>query len=163
MPTKAVRQLLVEKNQLEAVVSLPSGVFKPYAGVSTAVLVFTKGGLTDNVFFYKVEADGYSLDDKRNAVKENDLPELVKKWGKWKKVRDASKSRRKPFEDRAAKAFYVPKDEIVEQKYDLSLNRYAEVKYEEEKYDPPKTILKRLKKMEAKIAKDLEELEAMLG
>ena len=152
--------MLIEKNQLEAVISLPSGVFKPYAGVSTAVLVFTKGGLTDNVFFYKVEADGYSLDDKRNPVKEDDLPDLIEKWNKWKKVREGKKF--DAFADRKEKAFYVPKSEIIEQKYDLSINRYAEVKHEEIEYDPPKTILKKLRDLENDIANDLDELETML-
>lgn len=159
---KAVRRMLIEENQLEGVISLPSGVFKPYAGVSTAVLLFTKGGRTDNVFFYKVEDDGYSLDDKRSAVKENDLPDMVEKWQEWNKVREGNKAKRKPFADRGEKAFFVPKDELVEQKYDLSINRYAEVKYEETEYEPPKTILKKMRKLEQAVITDLEELEAMV-
>ncbi len=159
---KAVRELLVEKNQLEAVISLPSGVFKPYAGVSTAILIFTKGGETDNVFFYKVENDGYSLDDKRNAIQENDLPDLLEKWQQWKKVREGKKAKLKSFADRGAKAFFVPKDELVKQKYDLSINRYAEVKYEEVEYDPPKTILKKMRELEQAIITDLDELEGMI-
>ena len=160
---KAVRELLVEKNQIEAVISLPSGVFKPYAGVSTAILIFTKEGQTDNVFFYKVEADGYSLDDKRTPVKENDLPDLVKNWRRWEKVCEGTKAKLKPFSDRKEKAFFVPKDEIVEQKYDLSINRYAEVKHIEVKYDKPKVILKKLRKLEKTIISDLDKLKGMIS
>lgn len=159
---KAVRELIVEKNQLEAVISLPSGVFKPYAGVSTAVLVFTKGGVTDNVFFYKVEADGYSLDDKRDAVAEDDLPDLISQWQTWQNVCDGSKAKLKKFADRKAKAFYVPKAELAEQNYDLSINLYAEIKYKEVEYDPPKKILKKMQKMEHKILLDIEDLEKMI-
>ena len=151
---RAVRRMLVEDNQLEGVVSLPSGVFKPYAGVSTAVLLFTKGGKTDHVWFYKVENDGYSLDDKRTPIKDDDLPDLVKQWNRRNAGEDS---------DRAGKCFFVPRKEIAENKYDLSFNRYAEVAYEEVEYDPPKTILKRLHKLEAEITGDLVELEEMLG
>ena len=151
---RAVRQMLVEDNQLEGVVSLPSGVFKPYAGVSTAVLVFTKGGRTDHVWFYKVENDGYSLDDKRTPIKEDDLPDLVEQW----KKRDQEKDT-----DRTKNYFFVPKKEIADNKYDLSFNRYAEAAYEEVEYDPPRVILTRLRKLEEEIATDLMELEEMLG
>ena len=159
-----LRKLLIEKNQLEAVIKLPSGVFKPYAGVSTAVLVFTKGGKTDQVFFYNVEQDGYSLDDKRTPatdertplgpVKDNDLPGAIERWNK----RDA-----KEDTDRTSQCFFVPADEIRAQKYDLSFNRYKEVVYEEVQSDPPKKILKELRKLEAEIVKSLDELEGMLG
>ena len=150
----AARRLLVEENQLEAVLKLPAGVFKPYAGVSTAILIFTKGGRTTDVWFYDVQADGLSLDDKRNPVEANDLPDVRARWGK-----------RNPKKDtvRTDKAFFVPKAEIAENRYDLSINRYKEIVDEEVQYDPPKKILGRLKKLEAEIAKDLEELEAMLG
>lgn len=151
---RAVRKMLVDDNQLEGVVSLPSGVFKPYAGVSTAILVFTKGGKTDAVWFYKVAHDGYSLDDKRSPVTEDDLPDLVAQWQK----RDATKK-----SDRTGKCFFVPKGEIEENKYDLSFNRYAEVAYEEVTYDPPKEILGRLQDLEKEIVKDLVALEEMLG
>jgi len=150
----AARRLLVEDNQLEAVVKLPAGVFKPYAGVSTAILIFTKGGRTTDVWFYDVQADGYSLDDKRDPIETNDLPDVRARWEK----RNPKKEK-----DRTARAFTVPKAEIVENKYDLSLNRYKEIVHEEVQYDPPKVILARLKKLEAEIARDLEELEAMLG
>jgi type I restriction enzyme M protein len=148
-----LRKTLVEENQLDAVIKLPAGVFKPYAGVSTAVLIFTKGGKTTDVWFYDVQADGFSLDDKRDQVAENDLPDVRLRWA----ARDPKKDT-----DRTAKAFFVAKGDIVGQGYDLSLNRYKEVVHEEVKYDPPKVILGRLKKLEGEIAADLEELEAML-
>ena len=118
---RGLRQMLVDENQLEAVISLPSGVFKPYAGVSTAILVFTKGGRTDNVFFYDVERDGFSLDDKRTPLPEkdkdgrpnNDLPDLVEKWRQW----DGGRGK-KHFADRKARAFCVPRDDIAAQDYD---------------------------------------------
>jgi len=149
----ALRKLLVKDNQLEAVVSLPSGVFKPYAGVSTAILVFTKGGKTDHVFFYDVQADGLSLDDKRVDVSENDLPDALVCWRKRSAKRDI---------DRTAKHFMVPMKEIEEKNFDLSINRYREMKHEEVKYDPPKKIIAKLRALEAQIAKDLGELEGML-
>jgi len=158
---KSVRSLLVENNQLEAVISLPSGVFRPYAGVSTAVLVFTKGGRTDDVFFYNVTADGYSLDDKRTAINDNDLPDMVAKWNLWKENKDDAKKKKKLFGDRKAKAFSVSKKEIVEEKYDLSINRYAEVQYEEIQYDQPKTILKKMRDLESAIESDMDELEQL--
>lgn len=150
---RGVRQMLVDDNQLEAVISLPSGVFKPYAGVSTAVLIFTKGSRTDHVWFYKVEADGLSLDDKRAPVKENDLPDLVQRW----KAKNP-----KQHTDRKKKHFFVPVDEIRENRYDLSINRYKEVEYEEVNYDPPKKILDRLEAMESTITTNLTELRGML-
>ncbi len=149
----ALRETLVTKHQLEAVISLPSGVFKPYAGVSTAILVFNKDGKTDHVFFYDVGADGYSLDDKRDPIAENDLPDALARWRKRSAKKDT---------DRTAKHFMVPVAEIVAKDYDLSINRYKEAKHEEVKYDPPKKIIAKLRKLEAEIAKDLDELEAML-
>ena len=161
---QALRKLLVEENQLEGVISLPSGVFKPYAGVSTAILVFTKGGETKDVFFYDVQQDGYSLDDKRTPASDkttplgpaekNDLPELLARW----RARDPAKDT-----DRKAQAFFVPADEIRGNKYDLSINRYKEIEYEEVEYDPPKVILGKLRDLEDAIRKDLDELEEMLG
>ncbi len=150
----AARKLLVEENQLDAVVKLPAGVFKPYAGVSTAILFFTKGGRTTDVWFYDVQADGFSLDDKRDPVEANDLPDVRARWAK--------RSPKKQT-DRTDRAFFVPKAEIAANKYDLSLNRYKEIVHEEVQYEPPKKILARLKKLEAEIARDLEELEGMLG
>ncbi|MGE3777061.1 MAG: N-6 DNA methylase [Pirellulaceae bacterium] len=151
---RSLREMLVEQHQLEAIVKLPAGVFKPYAGVSTAILFFTKDGRTTDVWFYDVQADGYSLDDKRDVIEANDLPDVRKRWAKRSPKKDT---------DRTAKAFFVPKKEIADNDYDLSLNRYKEIVHEEVKYDPPMVILARLKKLEAEIAKDLRELEAMLG
>jgi type I restriction enzyme M protein len=149
----ALRKLLVDDNQLEAVIKLPAGVFKPYAGVSTAVLIFTKGGKTTDVWFYDVQADGFSLDDKREPVDQTDLPNVRERWAKRNPKKDI---------DRTEKAFFVPKRDIEDNKYDLSINRYKEIVHEEVEYDPPKTILKRLKKIEAEIASQLEELESLL-
>ncbi|MDT8389645.1 MAG: N-6 DNA methylase [Lentisphaeria bacterium] len=166
---RAVRRMLVEDNQLEAVISLPSGVFKPYAGVSTAILVFTKAGRTDNVWFYKVEADGYSLDDKRTPVKDNDLPDLLTQWKRWKGHHSPATDNEQrttdnvDFSDRTKKAFFVRKEEIVGNKYDLSINRYAEVKYEEVEYDPPEVILDRMEKLEKEIIGDMHDLRRMLA
>lgn len=156
-----LREELIERNQLEAIISLPSGVFKPYAGVSTAIMIFTKGGETDQVWFYDLTADGYSLDDKRTEIKDNDLPDLIAQYEKYRKAREAGKST-KAWSDKKQKAFLVDKAAIAEQKYDLSINRYKEVVYEEQSYAPPKEILKELKKLEQEIMQNLYELEAML-
>ncbi|MCX5880293.1 MAG: N-6 DNA methylase, partial [Deltaproteobacteria bacterium] len=151
----ALRQLLVDHNQLEAVISLPSGVFKPYAGVSTAVIVFTKGGRTDNVFFYDVQGDGFSLDDKREPQPDkDDLPDMLTRW----QQRDPEKDT-----ERTRKHFFVTADQIRENKYDLSINRYKETVYQEERYDPPKEILERMWGLEKEIMADMEELRGMLG
>jgi hypothetical protein len=148
-----LRELLVETCELQGVVSMPSGVFKPYAGVSTAVLVFTKGGRTDHVWFYDMTADGYSLDDKRTKIAENDIPDVIARWKARKPARDT---------DRKAKAFFVPVEEIRGNKYDLSINRYKEVQHEEVQHEPPKVIIKRLRALEEEIRRDLDELEGML-
>ncbi|PNU21646.1 N-6 DNA methylase [Geothermobacter hydrogeniphilus] len=150
----ALRQMLVDQNQLEAIISLPSGVFKPYAGVSTAILVFTKGGETRDVFFYDVQADGFSLDDKRNPIDANDLPDCLERFKKRDPQQDT---------DRTAKAFFVPAEEIRKNKYDLSLNRYKEEVYEEVVYEEPQVILGKLRELEQEILADLDELEGMLG
>lgn len=149
----ALRTTLVKNNQLEAVFSLPSGVFKPYAGVSTAILVFAKGGKTDHVFFYDVEADGLSLDDKRDPISANDLPDALTRWRNKNSKNDT---------DRTAKHFMVPVKEIEEKNFDLSINRYKETKHEEVTYEPPKKIIAKLRALEAEIAKDLNDLEGML-
>ena len=157
-----LRKLLVEEHQLDAVIKLPAGVFKPYAGVSTAVLLFTKGGKTGDVFFFDVQSDGFSLDDKREKIGAaddfQDVSQVPEVWAKW----NVGKNKRQ-FTDRKGQAFYVPKKEIAEQNYDLSLNRYKEVVHEEIEHDRPKEIIGRLKKLESELAKELEELEAMLG
>ncbi|EPO3037304.1 N-6 DNA methylase [Vibrio cholerae] len=156
-----LREHLIEDNQLEAVISLPSGVFKPYAGVSTAILIFTKGGSTDKVWFYDVENDGYSLDDKRTPIKDNDLPDLVKQYKAYQAAIMAGESTEQ-WSDKAQKAFLVAKDDIKSNKYDLSINRYKEVVYEQESYEEPKVILSKLKTLENEILADLNELESML-
>ena len=151
----ALRQHLIDENQLEAVISLPSGVFKPYAGVSTAILIFTKGGRTDDVMFYDVQADGFSLDDKRQPIDDNDLPDVLVQF---QQRRTASAD----FSNRAAKAFAVPVADIRGNKYELSINRYKKVVQEEAKFDPPAEILERMKNLEAEIQVDMSELEEML-
>ncbi|NET62973.1 MAG: SAM-dependent DNA methyltransferase [Moorea sp. SIO1G6] len=155
---KKIRSILIENHKLEGVISMPSGVFKPYAGVSTAVIIFTKVGVeadgTDFVWFYDMKADGLSLDDKRQPVEENDIPDLLEKW----KQRDSTQE-----SDRKAKAFFVPKDEIKANAYDLSINRYKEIEYEEVEYEPPKVILEKLRTLEDEIRADLDALEEMLG
>ena len=154
---RALRQMLVEDNQLEAVISLPGGVFKPYAGVSTAVLVFSKGGKTTDVFYYDVQSDGFSLDDKRQPVVNNDLPAVVEQRHKW----DGGKGRNH-FMDRTAKAFFVGSADIRAQDYDLSIERYKEHVHEDVTYDSPAKIIGRLRTNEREIITDLQELEAML-
>ncbi len=154
---KKLRTILVEDQKLDAVISMPSGVFKPYAGVSTAILFFTKtnSGGTDHVWFYDMQADGYSLDDKRTSQPDkSDLADILARWQK----RDTEGERA-----RTNQSFLVPKAEIAENDYDLSINRYKEVVYEVVEYDPPQVILERLADLEEEIAKGREELEGLLG
>ena len=153
---RTLRRILVEEQKLDAIISMPSGVFKPYAGVSTAILLFTKtnSGGTDHVWFYDMHADGFSLDDKRTPQPDkSDLADLLARWKK-RKV-EAKRAR-------TDQSFLVPKAEIVDNDFDLSINRYKEVEYEAVKYDQPKVILKRLAKLEDKIAKGRVELEGLL-
>ena len=152
---KAIRKQLVEGNRLEAVISMPSGVFKPYAGVSTAVLIFTKTnhGGTDKVWFYDMTADGYSLDDKRTKVDKDDIPDIINRF----KNLDKEKDRK-----RTDKSFFVDKKEIVDNDYDLSINRYKEIKYVPVKYPPTKDILAEIMKLDEEASKDLQELKNML-
>ena len=154
---KSLRRTIIEDHKLDAIISLPSGVFKPYAGVSTAIMLFTKtnSGGTDQVWFYDMKADGYSLDDKRTPQPEKtDIPDILKRWGKLKSEKDRA---------RTDQSFMVPKEEIVANDYDLSLNRYKEVEHEATEHESPKLILKRLAALEAEIAKGRAELEGMLG
>lgn len=149
------RKMLIEKSELKAVITMPSGVFKPYAGVSTAILIFTKGGDAEKVWFYEMQSDGYSLDDKRNKLDGyGDLQDIVTQY----KQRDASKD-----SDRKGQFFFVPKNEIVNEKYDLSMSKYKEDVYEEIEYEKPGVILAKLKSMESEIDKGLDELHKMLG
>ena len=163
-----LRQELLDNNQLEGIVSLPSGVFKPYAGVSTAILIFTKGGTTERVWFYDLQADGYSLDDKRTELKgegSNDLPDAIAQWHKYRQMVEGNISAstiNTLFGDKRKKAFVVPAEDIAANKYDLSINRYREVEYQQEQYEDPKVILQRLKGLEQEILDDLDELERLL-
>lgn len=152
---RTVRRLLVEENQLEAVISMPSGVFKPYAGVSTAILIFTKGGKTNRVWFYKMESDGYSLDDKREKLGDGmgDLPAIREKWF----IREKAKKN-----DRKSKHFFVSVKEIQDNKYDLSLTRYREAEYEEANFDPPLEIVRRLNEVDDEVRREMKELETLL-
>jgi type I restriction enzyme M protein len=157
---REIRQELVDNQRLQAVISMPSGVFKPYAGVSTAILLFTKtnSGGTDKVWFYDMKADGYSLDDKRTKLdqdkhEENNIPDILKRF----KNLDDEEER-----DRKDQSFFVPKEEIRENKYDLSINRYKEIEYEEVEYDSPKEIIGDIRELEDEIQKGLDDLEEML-
>ena len=153
---KKLRKMLVEEQKLDGIISMPSGVFKPYAGVSTAIVLFTKtnSGGTDQVWFYDMQRDGFSLDDKRTAQPDkSDLPDILERWQK----REVEAERQG-----AAQSFCVPREEIAENEYDLSINRYKEVVYEEVEYDPPGVILERLETLEEKIVEGRKELEEML-
>mgnify|MGYP004003469647 FL=1 len=152
-----LRKMLVENQKLEVVISMPSGVFKPYAGVSTGILIFTRtdSGGTDEVFFYDMQADGYSLDDKRDPIKENDCPDIISKYREYKNGKG-------DFSDKKVKAFTVDKADIVANKYDLSINRYKEVEYREVTYETPVVIIDQLEALEAEIQSDLKELRGML-
>jgi len=135
---------------------MPSGVVKPYAGVSTAILVFTKTehGGTDNVWFYDMKADGFSLDDKRTVVSENDIHDIMERF----KNREQEIDRK-----RTEQSFMVPKQEIVDNGYDLSINKYKQVEYEKIEYPVTAEILANIKALDKEIAKEMEELEAMLN
>jgi type I restriction enzyme M protein len=173
---RELRRRLVDEQKLDAVVSLPSGVFKPYAGVSTAILLFTKtnSGGTDHVWFYDVRADGWSLDDKRAPLlseeklgptpaqalagdehAKNNLPDVLARWGQ----RDGAERER----PRTAQSFCVPRADIEAQGYDLSLNRYKEVVHEEVEHRAPREILAELARIEAEIQDGMRELAGMLG
>lgn len=149
----AIRKMVIDECQLDGVISMPSGVFKPYAGVSTAILIFTKGGDTDKVWFYDMQADGFSLDDKRDRIKDNDIPDIVAKWNDRKKLKAPAES---------DKWFWVEKKEIVDTKYDLSINRYKKIVHKAVEYEKPEKIIKDIKKLEAEIMKGVEELEGMI-
>lgn len=149
---KALREHLVEKNELKAVISMPSGVFKPYAGVSTAVLIFVKGGKTDKVWFYDMQADGYSLDDKRNKTAQNDIPDIIATY----KVKDADDYKS------TKKYFFVDVADIKANDFDLSINRYKEIEYEEVEYPPTDEILSEIEDLSGEISVDLKGLQGML-
>lgn len=154
---KAIRKEIIEKHKLEAVISMPSGVFKPYAGVSTAIMIFTKtgDGGTDKVWFYDMTADGFSLDDQRQPIKENDIPDIIKRFNNRNSKEEQERAR-------TEKSFFVPKEEIVENDYDLSINKYKEIIVEKKEYEDPKVILKRIINMENELQQKLKELEEIL-
>lgn len=154
---KQIRKELIEKHKLEAIISMPSGVFKPYAGVSTAIMIFTKTtqGGTDKVWFYDMTADGLSLDDQRQPVKENDIPDIITRFHNRESEEEQNRAR-------TEKSFFVPKEEIVKNDYDLSINKYKEIVMEKKEYEKPEVILKRVISMEAEIQQSLKELEEML-
>lgn len=153
---KELRKELVENQHLQAVISMPSGVFKPYAGVSTAVLVFTKtdDGGTDKVWFYDMKADGKSLDDKRQDTEQNDIPDIIDRWNHIDQEINRVKTEQ---------SFFVMKDEIVEKEYDLSINKYKEVVYEKVEYDSPKVILDRIDQIDREIVTLKDELKTLLN
>ena len=152
-----LRQHLIEQNQLEAVISLPSGVFKPYAGVSTAIIIFAKGGKTENVFFYDVQSDGFTLDDKRTPIGDGkgDLPDVLVKYRQWC---EGSAE----FSNRTNCAFEVSADEIGNNGYDLSLNRYKQNAVVIKNHEDPKTILDRLISLESEIVQEANALRGLL-
>lgn len=156
---KTLRTELVENHNLKGIISMPSGVFKPYAGVSTAVIIFEKTGIggTENVWFYDMKADGLSLDDKRQPVEANDIDDIVKRYGELEEG-GAGETQRA----RTDQSFLVPKSEIAENDYDLSINRYKEIVYEEVSYAPPAEILDQISELESAIASGITALKGML-
>lgn len=153
---KSIRKEIVENHKLEAIISMPSGVFKPYAGVSTAIMIFTKTGTggTDKVWFYDMKADGYSLDDKRNPIEDNDINDIVERFSNLDKEVDRK---------RTEQSFFVPIEEIRNNAYDLSINKYKEIEYEEVVYDSPQEIMLRIRELEMDITAGIEELAEMIG
>ena len=153
---KAIRRELVEGNQLRAVISMPSGVFKPYAGVSTAVLVFTKTGAggTDKVWFYDMKADGYSLDDKRSEIADNDIPDIIARFHNM----EAEETR-----ERTEQSFFVPKQEIVDNEYDLSINKYKKTEYVAVEYPPTEEIMAEIESLNRQVEQETAELRKLLG
>ena len=153
---KSLRKELIENQKLTAVISMPSGVFKPYAGVSTAILIFTKtnAGGTDKVWFYDMKADGYSIDDKRNPVSDNDIPDIIERF----RNLDSEENR-----ERTDKSFFVPKEEIVQNDYDLSINKYKKTEYVAVEYPPTEEIIKEIERINADVEKETAELKKLLG
>ena len=152
---RAIRRELVDGNRLEAVISMPSGVFKPYAVVSTAFLIFTKTGHggTDKVWFYDMKADGFSLDDKRSPVPDNDIPDIITRF----RHLDAEADRQ-----RTEQSFLVPRQEIVDNGYDLSINKYKKTEYKPVEYPPTSEIMAQIRELEQEISAAMDELEEML-
>ncbi|UOQ44835.1 type I restriction-modification system subunit M [Halobacillus salinarum] len=152
---KAIRSEIIDNHKLEAVIKMPSGVFKPYAGVSTAILIFTKTGAggTENIWFYDMKSDGYSLDDKRSPVEENDIPDLVERF---------ENLDRETVRKRTDQSFFVSANEVRENDYDLSINKYKEIEYKEVEYEDPSEILKGIEKYEKEIQDSIEELKELI-
>ncbi|MGV8149981.1 MAG: class I SAM-dependent DNA methyltransferase, partial [Alkaliphilus sp.] len=152
---KSIRKEIIENHHLQAIISMPSGVFKPYAGVSTAIIIFTKTGAggTDKVWFYDMKADGLSLDDKRQPIEDNDIKDIITRYHTI-----ANEADRK----RTAPSFLVDKEEIVENDYDLSINRYKEIVYDEVEYEEPKVIVNKIKELEQQIISTLDDIEGMV-
>ena len=152
---QAIRKEIIENQRLEAIISMPSGVFKPYAGVSTGILIFTKTnhGGTDNVWFYDMQADGLSLDDKRSPVSENDIPDIIERFRNRDKEADRS---------RTDKSFMVPVKEIIDNDYDLSINKYKKVEYVPVEYPSTDEIMKQIMELDAEATKQLIELQKLL-
>lgn len=152
---KAIREEIVENNRLEAVISMPSGVFKPYAGVSTAILIFTKTGHggTDKVWFYDMKADGFSFDDKRSEIADNDIPDIIERFRHLEQEENR---------ERTEQSFFVPKQEIVDNGYDLSINKYKKTEYVAVEYPPTSEILDELDRLELEIQEGLKELRGMV-
>ena len=153
---KDIRKEIIENHKLIAVISMPSGVFKPYAGVSTAILIFTKTehGGTDNVWFYNMTADGFSLDDKRSPISDNDIPDIIERFKNLEKETERK---------RTDKSFIVSKKDIVDNDYDLSINKYKEVEYTKVEYPPTTEIMANIREIELDIGKEMDELERLLG
>lgn len=154
---KAIRKEIIDNQKLEAIISMPSGVFKPYAGVSTAIMIFTKTntGGTDKVWFYDMKADGYSLDDQRNKIEENDIPDIIKRF----KNRNSEEEQNRK---RTEQSFFVDKQEIIDNDYDLSINKYKEIIVEKKEYEKPAVIIDNIIKMEDDIQKNLKELKELI-
>ncbi len=152
---KAIRKEIVENHHLHAIISMPSGVFKPYAGVSTAIMIFTKTGAggTDKVWFYDMKADGLSLDDKRQPIEDNDIEDIIKRYHEIENEEDRKKTEQ---------SFLVSKTDIKDNDYDLSINRYKEIEYDEVKYEEPKMILDKIKKLEVSIRNLTTEIEELI-
>ena len=153
---KSIRKELVENHKLEAIISMPSGVFKPYAGVSTAIMIFTKTGTggTDKVWFYDMKADGLSLDDKRQPIEENDIPDIIARYNNLEAEEQRAKTEQ---------SFMVSKQEIIDNDYDLSINKYKEIVYEKVEYDKPEVIMKRINDIDEEVARLKKELESLLN
>jgi type I restriction enzyme M protein len=153
---KQIRKELINNNKLDAVISMPSGVFKPYAGVSTAILIFTKTGSggTDQVWFYDMKADGFSLDDKRQEISDNDIPDIITRFNHLEAEKDRT---------RTEQSFFVPVEEIEKNDYDLSINKYKEVVYEKVEYEPTEVIMGKIENLENEIQAEFAELKKLLA